>query len=73
MNPKRNVYQLVTERIIERLEAGVVPWHKPWRSAVGMPRNLVSGREYRGVNVFVLGCMDKVIVELVSVLDNRRK
>ena len=53
MNRKPNVYQLVTERIIERLQSGVVPWHRPWADT-GPPKNLISGREYHGVNVFLL-------------------
>ena len=57
MNRRPNVYQLVTERIIERLEAGVVPWHRPWAST-GRPKNLISGREYHGVNIFLLSSMD---------------
>lgn len=27
---KNNVYQIVTNRIIEQLKQGVIPWHKPW-------------------------------------------
>ena len=53
MQARRSVYEIVTERIIERLEAGVVPWHRPWANT-GTPRNLISGREYHGVNVFLL-------------------
>lgn len=49
----RNVYQIVTEQIIRQLEQGVVPWHKPWRTE--LPVNLVSGKAYRGLNVFLLG------------------
>ena len=26
-----NVYEMVTNRIIEQLNAGVIPWHKPWK------------------------------------------
>lgn len=48
-----DVYSIITERIIEKLEAGCVPWHKPWRS-VGAPRNLVSKKLYRGINVWLL-------------------
>ena len=40
-------------RIIEKLNAGVVPWHKPWRS-IGAPRNLISKKSYRGINVWLL-------------------
>jgi antirestriction protein ArdC len=53
----KSVYEIVTERILEKLEAGTVPWRKPW-SAGGAPRNLVSGKEYRGVNVWLLGSQD---------------
>jgi antirestriction protein ArdC len=47
-----DVYQKVTDRIIAALEAGTVPWRKPWAS-LGGPRNL-NERPYRGINVFLL-------------------
>jgi antirestriction protein ArdC len=40
-----DVYSIITERIIEKLEQDTVLWHKPWRS-VGSPRNLASKRPY---------------------------
>jgi antirestriction protein ArdC len=48
-----DVYAIVTEKIISLLEQGVVPWRRPWTST-GLPRNLVSKKPYRGVNVFLL-------------------
>ena len=51
---KKSVCEIVTERILEKLEAGTVPWHRPWKSG-GCPKNLVSGKEYRGVNIWLLG------------------
>ena len=48
-----DVYQIVTDKIICLLEAGLVPWRKPWSSA-GLPRNLVSKKPYRGINCFLL-------------------
>lgn len=27
---KKSVYEMITERIIEQLENGVIPWQKPW-------------------------------------------
>ena len=48
------VYEIITSRIIEKLEAGIIPWHKPWQSVEGMPKNLISKKEYRGINVFML-------------------
>ena len=50
----KNVYEIVTERILEKLEQGTVPWDKPWAGG-GCPQNLVSGKEYRGVNVWLRG------------------
>jgi antirestriction protein ArdC len=47
-----NVYEIITEKIISQLEQGVTPWRKPWRTE--MPCNLISGKEYRGVNPFLL-------------------
>jgi antirestriction protein ArdC len=48
-----DTYAIVNEKIISLLEAGIVPWRKPWAST-GLPRNLVSMKPYRGVNVFLL-------------------
>jgi antirestriction protein ArdC len=47
-----NVYEVITNRIISLLEQGTVPWKKPWRGEP--PKNMVSGKPYRGINVFVL-------------------
>lgn len=48
-----NVYEIVTERIIEQLEAGTAPWRKPWKASADGPRN-IDGYRYRGVNVWLL-------------------
>lgn len=48
------VYEIITSRIIEKLEEGIIPWRKPWQSVEGMPKNLISKKEYRGINVFML-------------------
>ena len=48
-----DIYAIVTEKIINLLESGVVPWRRPWTST-GLPRNLVSKKPYRGVNFFLL-------------------
>ena len=50
-------YAIITDRIVVQLEAGVVPWRKPWHGKAGIPKNLASGKEYRGVNVFLLHCL----------------
>jgi antirestriction protein ArdC len=48
-------YEVITNRIVNLLESGTIPWHKPWNSETGMPKNLASGKPYRGINIFVLG------------------
>lgn len=53
MSAKNDAYQVITDRIIELLEKGTVPWHKPWTGG-GEARNLVSKRPYRGINSFLL-------------------
>jgi antirestriction protein ArdC len=48
-----DVYAIVTEKIINLLEQGVVPWRRPWAGG-GLPRNVVSKKPYRGINHFLL-------------------
>ena len=48
-----NIYEIVTEKIVNLLEQGIVPWRRPWTST-GLPRNLVSKKPYRGINYFLL-------------------
>ena len=47
-----NIYESVTDRILKQLEAGVLPWRKTW--TLGLPRNLSTGKEYRGLNILML-------------------
>ena len=51
------VYEIVTARIVEMLQQGTIPWRKPWRADAGEPRNVISGKAYRGINVFLLSAM----------------
>ena len=50
------VYGYITDKIMEELEHGCVPWHKPWKSPDGVrvPMNYASKKPYRGVNTFLL-------------------
>lgn len=50
---KVDLYQVVTDRVIEQLEKGVLPWRKTW-SSYGLARNYVSGKPYRGINMFLM-------------------
>ena len=48
-----DTYAIVTEKIVSLLEQGIVPWRRPWAST-GLPRNLVSKKPYRGINILSL-------------------
>jgi len=50
-------YDRISDRITALLEQGTVPWHRPWKSKTGWPRNFVSKKQYRGINVFLLHAM----------------
>lgn len=53
-----NVYQSVTDRVIKALETQkTLVWRKPWQSfseGSSLPRNLVTKREYSGINILLL-------------------
>ena len=54
---KIDIYQAVTDRILDMLDRGTVPWRHPIKrsaNADGMPKNLNTAKPYRGVNVFLL-------------------
>jgi antirestriction protein ArdC len=46
-------HELITQKIIESLESNIIPWKKPWKSI--NPQNLLTKKEYRGINHFLLG------------------
>ena len=56
--PRPDVYQQVTDRIIQYLEDGIRPWIKPWQAAhvaghVSRPLRY-NGTPYRGINTVML-------------------
>lgn len=52
----RDIYRSITERFLEQLKQGTVPWQQPWMSCV---QNIVSRKPYRGINAFTLGMTDR--------------
>ena len=54
-NNRVNVYQMVTDRIIEQLEKGIIPWHKPWTGVADGAINYVSRKAYSVLNQWLLG------------------
>ena len=48
------VYEVITDRILAALDEGTIPWRKPWKCG-GAPRNLATGKVYRGLNILLTG------------------
>ena len=54
-----NLYDDITKKIIAELEAGCVPWVRPWGTAaakapLAMPENAATRRRYSEINVLIL-------------------
>lgn len=53
------IAERVADRIIEQLEQGTIPWHKPWSAQGLVPMNVrhansKTPRPYRGINILLL-------------------
>ena len=47
-----NIYEIVTNKIIECLNKGVIPWQKEWTN---IPyANYCTGKKYQGINQLLL-------------------
>ena len=55
---KVDIYQDVTDRILEAMETGDTNWLKPFTDSSGMPANAVTRNEYHGINVLLLGLLN---------------
>lgn len=54
---RADIYQRITDQIITAIEAGAGTCQMPWNhrgGAVSRPRNILSGKQYRGVNILSL-------------------
>ena len=50
----KTVYEIVTEKVLEMMDKGVVAWRKPWDANGLRPCNAESMRPYSGGNMFLL-------------------
>lgn len=51
---KKNVYEIITDKFIDKLKEGTIPWQKPFYSSSNVPVRWESQKAYRGVNVLLL-------------------
>ena len=49
-----SIYEMVTERIIEQLEQGIIPWEKPWTGGRNGAYSRSTGRPYSLLNQLML-------------------
>lgn len=49
-----NVYQMVTDRVIEQMKKGIIPWQRPWTGTAGTI-NYVTRKPYSLLNQMLLG------------------
>lgn len=59
MSDKTNVYERVTNQILDSLTNGVVPWERPW-AVTGPALSMSTGKPYRGINPFLLAIATQV-------------
>src|SRR5665213_1856326 len=52
--PRGDLYQRVTDEIVQAIEKGAGKFIMPWHGADGRPCNAFTGDAYRGINTLVL-------------------
>lgn len=50
-----NVYQMVTDRIVEQMGKGIVPWRQPWAGGTALAISYESRKAYSMLNQLLLG------------------
>ena len=58
---RKNMYQEITNTVVEALKNDTIPWEKPWKagcSMKNMPRSVATGKVYRGVNIWLTAMAD---------------
>ena len=50
-----DVYSVVTDRIIQQLESGIIPWQKPWTGLQSGAYSGTTGKPYSLLNQMILG------------------
>ena len=53
----KSVYEIVTEKVLDAMDKGTLPWRKPWDANGLRPSNAESMRPYSGGNMFLLSML----------------
>ena len=56
MQSQHGIRKEITDRIVQSLKDGVVPWRKPWKTLSGpsSPTNFLTRKRYSGINIPLL-------------------
>ncbi len=55
MSEKFDIYEAVTNRMIEQLESGIIPWERPWTGVTSGAIKHKTGKPYSLINQLMLG------------------
>lgn len=58
MNIKPNLYQKITDQLIEAMESAE-GFEMPWHTSLGIPSNALTENNYNGINTILLWCRAK--------------
>lgn len=53
---KNDVYQTITNHILDLMDNGTGKWEMPWHNATIQPVNVETGKPYHGINILSLWC-----------------
>lgn len=65
------VYQIVTDKIIDKLNTNVIPWRKPWNSSA--PINWNTCKPYNGINRLLLDSGEYATFKQISAAGGKIK
>lgn len=65
------VYEIITNKIIEKLEKGTVPWKKPFKNSLAV--NWKTQKAYRGINKFLLDGGEYATINQISAAGGKKK
>ena len=51
----KSVYEIVTDRIVEQMNKGIVPWRRPWHGTTEGAVSYTTGKPYSLLNQLLLG------------------
>lgn len=57
MATKKEIVQMIAEKVLEKLQKGIIPWRQPYtESKDGLARSFVTGKPYSLLNRLLLPC-----------------